>query len=961
MSRRRLPLFAVPAGVPFAPALANWLRKQAPAPEVLARHLLILPSRRAVTAMTEAFLAGDGALLLPRMVPVGDIEEAGALDLALAGHRGEAMLAPPMGRLARRLRLAAILEGARHAQGSRALALAGELVRVLDTLAVEQVPLTRLRDAGETLGAAHWQRNRAILALVAEAWEGIAAQSGLSDPVLRREQELALLASHWRENRPEEAVTIAGFAAAPPAVRTLMQAALDLPAGQLVLAAFDPGMREADWDALCGAEGSGRGRVALAMHPQKGIAQILEACGATPDDVRLLDGACHPAPPRLRLVAHGVAPADLPARAVAAGDGANRLRLVEAETRHEEAVAIALALREALETPRRTAALVTPDRGLARRVAGQLRRFGIEIGDSAGVPLALTTPGRMLMALVETAATEFAPVPLVSLLRNPLLTDCRDGAEAAAWRDGSIALDLVLRGTRPAPGLGGVAARIRAARDKQLESWWSAHAAPLLAPLEGLFAAGAAPLGQFMDALRGAATALAGERLWTGAEGQALAALFAEAADATIAVRARDAGAIMALMLEGASVRLPFRQHPRLAILGLLEARLQGADLLILGGLNEGSWPGTVPPDPWLAPDLRRQLGLPAAEARIGAQAQDFLALAGHAGEVLLTRAKRGEAGPEAASRFLLKLKVAAGGALAHDTRLLKLARGLDRPAEVMPAKRPAPRPPARARPNRLSASAADMLVADPFSFWASQILKVEPLELLDSDPTAADRGTAVHNILERWLGRGDDRRAAMEAELEAIGGGPAAELLWRPRVERMLDWAEEQLARDQAEGWTPVAFEKQGTIDLGGVQLSGRADRIDARDGVLRIIDYKTGGAPTKKQVEDGLALQLPALAMLAEAGAFQDVAAGKAEVLLAYAMLRGSAGTPGEMKGHRWQWNRAEAEKNLRESIGRYLVGDAPFPAKAHPLYAERYRSFDQLARLAEWFGREGGARHG
>jgi ATP-dependent helicase/nuclease subunit B len=966
MGGRRLPLFAVPAGVPFAPALARWLSREMPEPEALARHLLILPSRRAVAAITDAFLAGNGepgALLLPRMIPVGDLDESGALDMALAGNSEEAALAPPMGRLARRLRLAAILEGAGQARGSRALVLAGELAGVLDTLAVEQVPLAKLREAGDALGAAHWQRNREILSAIAGAWEGIAADAGLSDPVLRREQELALLARHWRADMPADSVTIAGFSAAPPAVRALMRAAMGLPAGRLALAGFDPGMGAAEWGALREAAGERRLRVAAAMHPQHGLFEILEALGATPDAVALLDGAGHPAPARLRLVAQAVAPADLPAAAAATPattEGADGLRLLEAETRHDEALAIALAMREALETPGRNAALVTPDRGLARRVAGQLRRFGLDIGDSAGTPLALSLPGRLMLALVETAASDFAPVPLVSLLRHPLLADGRDEENAAEWRAGSVALDLALRGTRPAPGLAGVTAKLRAAEDARLDGWWTETAAPLLGPLEGLFAAGPAPLGTFLEALRAAATRLCGDHLWAGPEGQALARLFEEAAGATVSVRGRDAGAVLALLLEGASVRLPFRQHPRLAILGLLEARLQGADLLILGGLNEGSWPGAVPPDPWLAPDLRRRLGLPAAEARIGAQAQDFLALAGHAGDVLLTRSKRGETGPEAASRFLLKLKVAAAGALTEEKRLLELARALDRPAAVVPARRPAPCPPAHARPKRLSASAADMLAADPFSFWARSILKVEPLEPLDSDPTAAERGTAVHAILERWLGKGEDRRAATAAELAAIGGGPAAELLWRPRVEAMLDWVEEQLERDRAAGWEPIAFEEPGAMGFGGVRLSGKADRVDAKAGVLRILDYKTGGAPTRTQAEDGWALQLPVLALLAQAGAFPRVPPGEAQVL-AYAMLRGSAGTPGAMKGEGWAWNREEAEKRLREIIGRYLMGDAPFRAKAHPLFAERYRSFDHLARLAEWFGREGGRADG
>lgn len=958
-SRRRLALFALPPGQPFADRLAALMLAEAEDPDALARQLVILPGNRAVASLQRAFLRATAGrpLLLPRMIPAGEVEASGALDALLAGTADEALTLAPMGALARQLRLARLLDGAGLARGGRALALAAELAEVLDTLAIAEVPLQRLCDAARELGASHWERNRRIVELVARAWPALAREAGAIDPVARRERLLGLLATHWRKARPELPVTIAGFSAAPPAVRALMAAALALPRGRVVLSGFDPGLTAADWARLAALDSDPALRREAELHPQHGLLQILGAVGARAEDVRALGDGPWEAGARLPLLRAAAAPAAVPATGPAGS--AQGLRLAQAETVQEEALVIALAMRETLETPGRTAALVTPDRALARRVAGQLLRFGLKVDDSAGTELRLTLHGRLLAALAEAAATRLAPVPLVSLLANPLLARAREGEAAARWRDGARGLDRALRGVRPPAGLAAIGERLARSAPEHL-GWWEAEVAPALSGLDALGAGAPIPLGELVAALRVSVDRLSTGAAWAGPEGHALARLVEEAGEADLPVAAGEAGAVVDAMLSGTSVRPQHGQHPRLAILGLVEARFETADLLILGGLNEGSWPAPAAADPWLAPGLRRQLGLPSVQARIGLQAQDFLALAAGAAEVLLTRSRRSEAGPEAPSRFLLKLELAARGTIEHETRLVALARALDQPDAVRPASRPAPSPPAHARPRRIAASALDMLAADPFSFWAREIVRLEPLEPLDADPTAADRGTAVHAILERWLGRGQDRAQVTEEELLKLGGGPALALLWRPRIERMLDWVAEDLAADRANGWIPIAFETAGELALDGATLHGKADRVDRKDGCLRILDYKTGSAPSKQRAEEGYALQLPALAMLAQAGALAAVPAAEVAALL-FAELRGSASRRGAKMGGNWKWNLAAAEARIRRIVADHLAGSAPFPAKRHPIYAETWRTFDHFARLGEWFGREGEPRHG
>ncbi len=195
-------------------------------------------------------------------------------------------------------------------------------------------------------------------------------------------------------------------------------------------------------------------------------------------------------------------------------------------------------------------------------------------------------------------------------------------------------------------------------------------------------------------------------------------------------------------------------KHPRLHIWGQLEARLQHADLLLLGGLNEGVWPGLVDAGPWLSASMRATLGLPPVERRIGLAAHDFVAAAG-AGQVVLSRAEKDAQGsPTVPSRWLVRLRTLLAGAGPSEdpaTDWQALAR-LDDAGVARPAPRPAPRPPLAARPRELSVSDVGLWMKDPYALYAKRILKLAPLEALEADPGALERGIIVHRVLERFV-----------------------------------------------------------------------------------------------------------------------------------------------------------------------------------------------------------------
>ena len=613
-------------------------------------------------------------------------------------------------------------------------------------------------------------------------------------------------------------------------------------------------------------------------------------------------------------------------------------------------------MREAVEVPGRTVALVTPDRGLAGRVVAHLGRWGIEVDDSAGAPLGGTPPGAFARLIAGCAADGFAAVTLLGLLQHPFA----GGDDRLAHLDAVRGLDLKLRG----PVSAGLAAVARRVPDEHAD-WWEGIAAAL-APIA---VGGAWPLREHVAAWTEVAGALGGERAWTGVGGRALGEVFEELTlhGAHLpAMDADEAAAILGLMLAEMPVRVAYGGHPRLAILGLLEARLQRADLMILGGLNEGVWPGAPAPDPWLPPIVRKQLGLQPLERRIGLAAHDFLSALG-AESVLLTRARRDATAPTSPSRFLLRLDAYARG-LPRNGRLLAWARAIDGcEGAPTPAPRPRPAPPVTLRPREIAVTQVETLRADPFAYYTLAMLHLRRLEPVGAELSASERGQFLHRVLQRWFEQADGDPARLGAFADAMFRASYHDqsrllAVWRPRLVRAAEWAAGELAEMAGEGWRPLAVEVNGAVDVGGVMLKGRADRIDVGPGgVLGVVDYKSGALPTNPQLVGGFALQLGLLAALAERGALEDIGAHGVERLRYWRMSGGrEAGKckdAVELKGDRpwadapgfvaecWRW--------LDEVVDRYLLGAEPFLAKAHPEYATG-TDYDQLARVDEWQGR-------
>lgn len=961
-------VFTIPSHRSFADSLvAGLIARHGRDPLSLASGRILLPNNRAVRSVTDAFVrASGGGLVLPRLIPVGDPELDERIGAALDPAELDDPLPPAVDPLERLLALAEIVRGDGET-ASEALRMAADLARTLDALLVEEVEPSRLADSALVAAelAIHWQLSLDRLRAILEAWPERLRQIGRIDSAQRRNLLLHRLARRWRTAPPPGFTVAAGITSAAPAIAALVESVAFMADGSVVLPglARPSGMADAEWEAL-GPDEQGRSEE---THPQYHLKLLLDRIGVARAEVRLWPrvGRAASPPIRGRAVGNAMTSAEF-------SDKWNRLkpverrlsgiRAVELADSATEAQAVALAIREALETPGRTAALVTPDRTLARRVSALLARWDIAADDSAGRPLAELAAGTLLLGIAAALAEQMAPVPVLALLKHPLV-----GGEDEArrhWLDDVRLLDLALRGPRPPAGLAGLD---RHFDDKEaegrnrgsLEAWHRVR--PRLEALEQR-RDGPPTLAAFAEGLVSGVESLAGGAGWRGPDGRMAAQLLSElqaSSDAQrIELTGEDAVAILRQLLEGQRIRPAYGGHPRVFIWGLLEARLQQADLVVLGGLNEGVWPAAPAPDPWLAPRIRADLGLPGLDFRIGLSAHDFASALG-APDVLITRARRDGRSPTVASRLWLRLNAMTGG-LARDHRLERLAIALDDPGPPNPVDRPKPSPPAARRPQKISVTAVDRLKADPFAFYAQSMLRLRDLDAVDADHSARWKGSAVHEVLEQWLKDDDCDPASLRPRaLELLSGEgihPMLRALWQPRLMEAIDWIAALERDNQAEGRRPLKAEVTGKALIAGVTVEGRIDRIDRlADGGLAIVDYKTGAPPTRKAVDAGFALQLGLLGLIARAGGFEGVS-GEPRSHEYWSLVRNRVGF-GKLRCADDKMGAAEflahAESKFGDAARRWLTGNEPFTAKLNPAFAP-YGDYDQLMRLEEWYGR-------
>lgn len=959
-------IFGLPPGVDFAAELAAGVldRLAGQPPEALAQVTIHLNTDRMRGRVRAAFQA-RGPGFLPRLRLLSDIGADPGLDAppAVSAIRRRLELSLPVARL--------LAADPQFAPGTAIYDLADRLAGLADEMQDEGVTPAAFEQPGLADDhAAHWERSLAFLRIIAPWFDGDA----LPDAATRQRRAAETLIARWRGRPPADPVLIAGSTGSRGTTQLLMQAVAALPQGALVLPGFDFDLPEKGWNSLM-SDG-----IPNEDHPQFRHARLMALLDVDPAATARWTGAQPASPARNRLISLALRPAPVTDQWLSegaafgpCGPATQGLALIEAPNPRTEALAVALALREAAETGRR-AALITPDQTLVRRVTAALDRWSLVPDNSGGEPLHLSPPGRFLRQIAGLFGRPLTVEGLLALLKHPVAAS-GGGARGDHLRH-TRNLELHLRRHGPPfPTAGSVREWGLAASDHLREAWcdWLAKAVTALPDGQERSVADwlavLADLAERLAADPGGSAAQSA--LWQAEAGEKAAAVIA-----LLRTEARFGGTLtaqgfstlLARLLAAERVRATHGAHPLVTIQGSREAREVQADLVILGGLNEGVWPQAPAPDPWLSRQMRLKAGLLLPERQIGLAAHDFQ-MASATPEVILSRAVRDDEAETVPSRWLDRMTNLIGGLADGPATLaamrgrgsvwLDLAQRIEATEPTPPAARPAPRPPVAARPRELPVTAIRTLIRDPYAVYARYVLRLRPLDPLWPEPDARLRGQVLHRIVEGFV---RDHPAGGESPAEArrrlLDGAerilaedvawPSAQRLWLARIARIADrFILAETARGAA--GRPAVLEKPGAIDLPGLgfRITARPDRIDQLpDGRLHIYDYKTGTPPTRAQ-QQHFDKQLLIEAAMAERGAFADVGAHPVAAVT-YIHLGGSAQDRPTTRDE-VDFDRVWAE--LQGLVGQYLRPARGYTSRRAMFTAADAGDYDHLARFGEW----------
>ena len=975
--------FTIPPGCAFASDLAKGILAQSKTPQDLANTQIFLPTRRAVRALSTAFLqeSQGQALLLPKMMAIGDIDEE-AFDFPMADDGSLPPAMPEMRRLcmiARQVQ-AFPIKGYRPNE-AQAFALSRALLGLFDQIQNAEFDIENLQDLWPKELASHWQDIAQFLSILWQFWPQILVQEKAMDPVARRIALMSAQAKIWQEQPPQTQVILAGSTGTLPATQGLMKVISNLPQGQVVFPGLMTDIADEDWREI------GRDKV----HPLHPLAITCEALSISLDDVAIWPASdVTPHKARQQFLTEVMRPAsqtdkwrdnEAMATNLLSRQPYEGLRRLDVQNNHEEAVVISLLMRQALEVPEKTTILVTADRQLARMVRSELARYGVGIDDSAGDPLSQSAIGAFLTLLARLITGQDILFDLVALAGHPF--SCGQTSRVHFRQQIDEIQKRYLRGPLPYADL--FALHDKMAKHPELQAFVETHILAPLRPLWDLHKKAHVSLADCADCLGQVAEAFAATspqdeagavaKLWSGPDGEVAAKLLQEMSSygQDFTIRPEGFFDIWQELAQTTEVRRPFQKQSRLAILGAVESRMVSADLVILSGLNEGTWPPRPSQNLWMNQAMANRIGLPHNQWRIALSAHDFL-MAAAMPEVVITRARRQDDRLTMQSRWLTRMDAVMTALDISDliaphlpdeiAELLRWRRQI----EAKPIEAPAPKPPIAARPTRFSATEFDVLIDDPYGIYAKKILGLRALPPLNEAPNVALKGTLFHKALQDFSQKYPDHKTGSHQLEELLQMAKPlfdkwqdhyiVSFFWWPQFIAVAKWfLQEESHIRQAGDMSFAEIKGMVRITIGSRQfeVTAKADRIvNHEDHTATIIDYKTGQAPSKRSVTNGRSTQMLVERALVEAGGYEALGNVQEIRELQYWQLSGrgtKAGAITNVLPKSGEDEPADILDSITALLTRFEDEQMPYHAEPDPRARRKYSDYRHLARLKEW----------
>lgn len=930
----------------------------------LASALFLVPNRRACQSLIDAFvrLQGLKPAILPQITPITEIDDESLFFNVFKTEPDFFENRSPISREERLLLFTRLIIskpadfGLKQISLAQAFNLALNLADFIDSSINQGLSFDKLANLVPEKYAEHWQETLKLLQIITDFWPQILKERNAVDIAELKTNLLLQQAQIWEKQQSEMTIVAAGITANFPAIVRLLKVIANLPNGAIYFAGLDNTSDDAYWQAVDD------------VHPQFELKELTTALNV--DRMQVPNVVLPQNPLREKFIAEIMRPAVVSdnwqfLNSTFLPDLAwKNIHFIESRTQRDEALVIALKMREVLLTPEKTATLITYDRNLARRVASELARFNIQIDDSAGVPLSLSSIGIFLRLIIEAAADLESKTKFVALLKHPMFLY---HLNSSTCRDYSYQYELSLR--KKTDLSHDITQFIHDIRS-QLQDF-----SLLLQSPDVSFEFLLQKHLQIAESFASSNEADGKILLWRGDEGRCAAQFFTKiiaSASCLDKISGKDYLPLLCELMGKESVRRNFGTHPRLRILGPIEARLCHFDYVILGEMNEGIWPKTPQADMWMSRPMKKDFGFNLPEKSIGILAADLCTFMASE-HVILTRAERIDGVPMRKSRWLLRMETVlqAIGADINDLSMAdfsSFAEKVDYPIQYCPINSPAPCPPLEARPRKLSASAVDLLISDPYSVFAKYILRLYPLDELDLPLDQRDYGTLIHGIIENFnnlypsqlppnalelliqLGKKHFDEASLSPELFAF---------WWPKF---INTAFAYISQDKRDEISSIHNEVSGSIQYnlpqGSFVFTAKADRIDIlKNKHLNIIDYKTGAIPSKKQIMSGHAIQLLLEGLIARKGHFENIDIQVLDKLIYWHL--------GDTLSSKNLLTIDPEENDVLQNCEDYLIRlvstfdfiTTPYYSRPIPKYISKNRDYEHLARIKEWSVQEDG----
>lgn len=975
-------IFNISPLYPFLDVLVQFVIDSAHKQNInIANDIILLPTRRACRALKDVFAKlSAGNSLLPKILPLGDIDEDGFAFLDYQNDNLDLMDLPPaIPDIERNLILSSLIKKKSPSlNDEQAFSLAVDLAHLMDVVEMEMLDFKNLQYIVPENLSLYWQENLEFLQIITDWYPQILKERGYLNPVDRKIKLIYKQVEVWQKYPIKGRIFACGSTASLVPISYMITSISNMENGYVVLPHLDKILSDEDFYNV------GQN------HPQYGMKNLLIKMKVKREeviDLKPLNPIKNIADKDREILSSFIMLnsslsqtwQNMPKLNNDVLNGVEKLSL---NNDADETLAIAFTIRKMIEENKKTL-LITPNRNIAKAVASELKRWNIDVDDSAGTGASEIPTGNYFILLINAIVDNFAPIPLLSILKHSLshfnmdkvyLDSLVDNFEQFILRENFLLtdIDLIISKCEEFSFINNkfdinpilnILYYIKKSLSSFLNLFNEDGKAFLFDMLtehiklvENFVQNNQKEPDFYLNALyKGDLNSQFSEGLRN-----LLDSLYKLKGDDISKMTLKSYRDFIANYLFNLKLRPVIQSHPLIAIMNSIEARLLNADVFILAGLNENTFPSVSADDPWMSRPMKAEFKLPLPERKIGLSSHDFVEFFCKK-NVILTRSQKSDGLNTIESRWLQKLDAIikiSNINFSSNNDILNWIQVFTKPlCDVQKCKRPMPCPPLYARPKELWATSIEKLYRDPYIIFARYILNLKKLKDINADTLPADFGDIVHACLEEFKNKNlssiDELKQIFIRKSLAFHNIDIIDFWFKQFddiAKNFIDY-ENNIKDSVKQSFT----ELEGSLKITDFfTLKAKADRIDIlNDNNAVVMDYKTGYAPSDKEVLSGYAPQLPLEALILNNNGFNIKNAKTSSML--YLKLSSKDGKYITNIDKNIDEILDNTYKSLIEIVSKFYDENTPYISRPNPNklgdMIKKYSDYNHLARVKEW----------